>query len=65
MNSNRRGAFTLIELLFVIAIIAIIAAMLFPVFARAREMAQRVQDGVIRVSGARTLSASEATAVRE
>jgi prepilin-type N-terminal cleavage/methylation domain-containing protein len=36
----RRG-FTLIELLVVIAIIAILAAILFPVFARAREMARR------------------------
>jgi prepilin-type N-terminal cleavage/methylation domain-containing protein len=33
--------FTLIELLVVIAIIAILAAILFPVFARAREMARR------------------------
>jgi prepilin-type N-terminal cleavage/methylation domain-containing protein/prepilin-type processing-associated H-X9-DG protein len=36
----RRG-FTLIELLVVIAIISILAAILFPVFARAREMARR------------------------
>ncbi|NLH99886.1 MAG: prepilin-type N-terminal cleavage/methylation domain-containing protein [Chthonomonadales bacterium] len=36
----RRG-FTLIELLVVIAIIAILASILFPVFARAREMARR------------------------
>ncbi len=36
-----RRAFTLIELLVVIAIIAILAAILFPVFARAREMARR------------------------
>ncbi|NDK17082.1 MAG: prepilin-type N-terminal cleavage/methylation domain-containing protein, partial [Armatimonadetes bacterium] len=33
--------FTLIELLIVIAIIAILAAMLFPVFARARETARK------------------------
>lgn len=36
-----RQGFTLIELLIVIAIIAIIAAILFPVFARARENARR------------------------
>jgi len=40
MHPKRRG-FTLIELLIVIAIIAIIAAMLFPVFARAREKARQ------------------------
>lgn len=39
MNSKR--AFTLIELLVVIAIIATLAAILFPVFARAKEAAQK------------------------
>jgi prepilin-type N-terminal cleavage/methylation domain-containing protein/prepilin-type processing-associated H-X9-DG protein len=38
--SKKRG-FTLIELLIVIAIIALLAAILFPVFARARENARR------------------------
>lgn len=37
----RNRAFTLIELLVVIGIIAILAAILFPVFARAREAAKR------------------------
>ena len=37
---KKRG-FTLIELLVVVAIIAILAAILFPVFARAREQARR------------------------
>ena len=36
-----RKGFTLIELLGVIAIIAILAAMLFPVFARARDNARK------------------------
>lgn len=39
--SRRRGGFTLIELLIVIAIIALLAAILFPVFNRARENARR------------------------
>lgn len=37
---KRRG-FTLLELMFVISIIAMLAAILFPVFARARESARR------------------------
>src|SRR2546425_2173714 len=39
-HSARRRAFTLIELLVAIAIIAILAAILFPVFAQARESAR-------------------------
>jgi prepilin-type N-terminal cleavage/methylation domain-containing protein/prepilin-type processing-associated H-X9-DG protein len=38
---RRTRAFTLIELLIVVAIIAILAAVLFPVFARARDAARR------------------------
>jgi prepilin-type N-terminal cleavage/methylation domain-containing protein/prepilin-type processing-associated H-X9-DG protein len=41
MQRNGKQGFTLIELLVVISIIAIIAAILFPVFARARENARR------------------------
>ncbi len=37
----RKRGFTLLELMFVISIIAILAAILFPVFARARESARR------------------------
>jgi len=40
-RSGRTGGFTLIELLVVVSIIAILAAILFPVFARARENARR------------------------
>jgi prepilin-type N-terminal cleavage/methylation domain-containing protein len=41
MRSTTRRAFTLIELLTVIAIIAILASILFPVFAKAREKAEQ------------------------
>lgn len=40
-STQRRAAFTLIELLMVVAIIALLATILFPVFARARESARR------------------------
>jgi prepilin-type N-terminal cleavage/methylation domain-containing protein len=40
-STLRKSGFTLIELLVVLAIIAILAAILFPVFARARENARR------------------------
>jgi prepilin-type N-terminal cleavage/methylation domain-containing protein/prepilin-type processing-associated H-X9-DG protein len=41
VKGRARRAFTLIEILVVIAIIAILAAILFPVFSRARENARR------------------------
>lgn len=40
-QTNREKGFTLIEILVVISIISILAAILFPVFARARENARR------------------------
>jgi prepilin-type N-terminal cleavage/methylation domain-containing protein/prepilin-type processing-associated H-X9-DG protein len=40
-HQNRRTGFTLIELLIVISIIALLAAILFPVFSKARENARR------------------------
>jgi prepilin-type N-terminal cleavage/methylation domain-containing protein len=40
-RSHHKSAFTLIELLVVISIISLLAAILFPVFARARENARR------------------------
>src|SRR5713101_7915242 len=41
MQRKGQGAFTLIELLIVIAIIAILAGILFPVFAQARAKARQ------------------------
>src|SRR5690349_18494806 len=53
---ERRG-FTLIELLVVIAVTAILAALLFPVFAQAREKARQTQcvSNLHQIGGALTL----------
>lgn len=42
--ASARRAFTLIELLVAIAIVAILPAILFPVFAQAKQSAKSTQD---------------------
>lgn len=44
-RSSKRPAFTLVEILVVVAIIAILAAILFPAFSRARDNARRATCG--------------------
>jgi prepilin-type N-terminal cleavage/methylation domain-containing protein/prepilin-type processing-associated H-X9-DG protein len=43
-NRSRRPGFTLVELLVVTAIISVLAAMLFPVFAQSKEAAKSTED---------------------
>jgi len=51
---NRKNAFTMIELLTVIAIIAILSAIIFPVYTRAKDNANRSSD----ISSMRTLGSA-------
>ena len=57
----KRRAFTLLELVFVIAIIAVLAAILFPMFARARERARRSScaSNLFQIGTALTLYAQD------
>jgi len=43
LPASRQAGFTLVELMLVLLIISVLAAMLFPVFARARESARKTQ----------------------
>jgi len=63
-NSKGRFGFTRIELIVVIAIIAILNAVLFPVFAQAREKARQVRAAQTRQPAAGAEAAPARTAAR-
>jgi prepilin-type N-terminal cleavage/methylation domain-containing protein/prepilin-type processing-associated H-X9-DG protein len=58
---RRRAGFTLLELLIVLAIVSILWAMLFPVFARARESARKIHclSGIVQLGVALHLYAAD------
>lgn len=60
-SSSRQTAFTLVELLTVIGILAVLASLLFPTFARAREAANRT----VCISNLRQLALAFTTYVNE